>query len=257
MQDFEATLRGHLSNLTRKWKDKIDRQSIENKSISAELSTELVLDSETELLNDSVSEAIEQIHSEDDYGFFDYIEIYNSEFLLMNDALEGITKATTNIGQKVEKHGSSLKLVNEINDQAKKFSRIKKLFNLVSSDLNNYSNSLDKNIKILANSRGIAFDALGKSLILYAESYPDENKQLEIVENQLKELIAALSEPYISMTGFRNAVDSLPKFTNLFNKSKRATTISLDKFITEIDDLENTATNILNSIIELKGRNIR
>ncbi len=32
LQDFEATLRGHLSNLTRKWKDKIDKLAVENKT---------------------------------------------------------------------------------------------------------------------------------------------------------------------------------------------------------------------------------
>lgn len=255
LQDFEATLRGHLSTLTRKWKDKIEQPSTENKLNDLETVVENKQTNENaESLSVELSEVVEQIDTEDDYGFFDYIDIYNSEFLEMGDALEGITKATTIIGEKVKKHTSSMNLATEIKDQAKKYSRIKKILTLISNDLNNYSDSLDKNIKVLSDSRNVAFDALSKSLILYAESYPDEIEQLETLENQLNGLLEAKEEPYLSMVGFRDAISALPKFTNQFNKSKRAATLSLDSLIIELDDIENTTVNLLDSITKLKDR---
>jgi hypothetical protein len=42
------------------------------------------------------------------------------------------------------------------------------------------------------------------------------------------------------MIEFRNAIGALPKFTSQCNKSKRAATISLDKFIVELEIIENT-----------------
>jgi hypothetical protein len=173
----------------------------------------------------------------------------------MNDAIEGISKATTTIGERVKKHSNSINLAKEIKEQAKVYLRVKKILKLVSDDLNNYSTSLDKHIKILSDSRSIAFDALSKSLTLYAESYPDEVEQLETFEIQLNGLLKAKEAPYFSMIEFRDSIGSLPKFTNQFNKSKRAATISLDKFIVELDDIENTTVNLLDSITKLKDKN--
>ena len=254
LPDFEAILRGHLSNLTRKWKDKIDKIAVEDKPKPYEFAVEAIQHKKAESLPAELSEVVEQIDSEDDYGFFDYIDIYNSKFLEMNDALEGITKATAHIGEKVKKHSGSINLANEINDQAKKYSRIKKILTLISNDLNSYSNSLNKNIEILSDSRNLAFDALGKSLTLYAESYPDEIEELEALENQLNGLLEAKQEPYLSMISFRDAIVALPKFTSQFNKAKRESTKSLDKFISELDDIENTTFNLLDSVKKLKER---
>ena len=252
LQDFEATLRGHLSNLTRKWKDKIDNQVFKNKTKSIESVALVNQTSEVKSLSTEISEVVEQIDSEDDYGFFDYNDIYTSKFSEMNDAIEAISKATTTIGERVKKHTSSINLAKEINDQTKVYIRVKKILKFISDDLNNYSSSLDKNIKILSDSRNVAFDALGKSLILYAESYPDEIEHLETLETQLNSLLEAKEEPYFSMIGFRDAIVALPKFTNQFNKSKREATKSLDKFILELDDIENTTLNLLDSITKLK-----
>ncbi len=255
LQDFEATLRGHLSSLTRKWKVKIDKPTTENKPSTLESVVENIQVNEAESLPIEFSEVIEQIDNEDDYGFFDYIDIYNSEFSEMNDAIEGISKATATIGEKVKKHSNSINLAKEIKDQAKVYLRVKKILKLTSDDLNNYSNSLNKHIKILSDSRNIAFDALSKSLTLYAESYPDEIEQMETLEIQLNGLLEAKESPYISMIEFRDSIGALPKFTSQFNKSKRAATISLDKFIVELDDIENTTVNLLDSITKLKDKN--
>lgn len=253
LQDFEATLRGHLSNLTRKWKDKIDR--LPNDKIQPIFETNIENPpNKAESFPIEIAEVIEQIDSEEDYGFFDYIDIYSSKFPEMNIALDGISKATTIIGERVNKHTNSINLAKEIKDQTKVVLRVKKTLKLISDDLYNYSTSLDKHIQILTDSRNIAFDALGKSLTIYAESYPDEIEQLETLETELRGLLEAKETPYHSMLELRDVIGSLPKFTIQFNKSKRAATKSLDKFLGELDDIENTTINLLDSITKLKER---
>lgn len=249
LQNFEATLRGHLSNLARKWKDRI-----ENKSESLERIDQESKSSVEEIEQTVISEVIEKIEDEDDYGFFDYIDIYTSKFDEMNTAIEGLAKANTTIGEKMSKRTKSLNLAKEINDQKKVYSQVKKILKLTSNDLDDFSLTLNKQIEILSNSKNIAFDALGKSLTLYLEAYPDETDQLEMLESQLKEFLNAMKSPYQSIDDFRNTISDLPKFTNQFNKSKRLAANSLDKLLEEFDDIENTASNLLDSTIKLKER---
>ena len=258
LSDFEATLRAHLSNLTRKWRERIDKSSSENITHLSSLATNVDAKElpESNALSSEIVEAINQIDSEEDIGFLDYIEIYNSKFAAMSEALDAINKATIAIGKKADRHLKAINLANQIKDQTKVISRVKKIFKLISDDFNTYATILDENVKPLSDSKSEAFDALGKALVMFAEYNPNGMEELENLENQLEQLLENEKLAFISMNDFKTVIANLPKFTTQFNKSKRLALIALDKFLVELTGIENTSQNLLNSISELKeGKN--
>jgi hypothetical protein len=255
LSDFETTLRGHLSDLTRKWRSKIDKTTSERVkpqeiSVVEDVNPTLI---QAESVPAEIAEAINLIESEDDYGFLDYADIYNSSILEMNTALEGITKATINIGEKVSKQAKAIEQAAQIKDQAKVNIRVRKSLKIVSDDLHNFSGSLDKDIRLLSDSRTRGFNALGKSLVIYADSFPGATETLQTNEAQLKGLLGSMETPYQSMKEFRDVIAALPKFSSQFNRARREVITSLNKLLDELDDMENTIINLLDSISKLKG----
>lgn len=51
--------------------------------------------------------------------------------------------------------------------------------------------------------------------------------------------------------GMRHAANGLPRVTKDLNKSKRAVTNNLDRFVSEIESIESTVTNIIDAIDRL------
>ncbi|WP_373020947.1 hypothetical protein, partial [Thiomicrorhabdus sp.] len=119
--DFESTLRSHLSALAQKWAQKLNTET--SVLFTTEKKADLIVNEE---------------ENDDDYGFLDYLEAFETLNLDMCSALEHMSEATQNIGQNLEKRTAEMNEIGEVHDKAT-LSKAKKVLKLSSEDLERYA----------------------------------------------------------------------------------------------------------------------
>ncbi|EGR2558821.1 hypothetical protein DX887_23830, partial [Vibrio alginolyticus] len=228
-EDFENLLRGHLSRIAQSW----------SKKLSVKEPPELIDGHQTvESLNDD----------SEDYGLFDYIDIYEDRMADMTSALELMSDATNKIGVQFNRRTAEVSRLTSANADGSYDQReARKIIKLTSDDLTRYSEILNSQVAIATSSRTEAFDALSKGISISIEVSGNEEGLDELKQN-LREMLESAGTAKDGLSGFRESVASLPKLTIQINKAKRNVMASLDSVLDEIRKTIQSASDVLDTI---------
>lgn len=234
-EDFESLLRSHLSKVAQKWSTNPLLKMTSVDDIKSESSPE----------NHTVSQ-------DEEYGLFDYLEIYEDRMFDMTAALTSMTEATEKIGSQFDKRTAEINALTDANGQSDT-KQTRKLIKLSSDDMERFSEILESQVIISSKSREEAFDALSKALSVYVDFKDSDNEEnLSELEESLKGMRDAASGTNEGLSGFRESVSNLPRLTIQLNKAKRRTVKVLDRIIEETKTTIHSADDILRIIEDLK-----
>lgn len=236
-EDFENLLRGHLSRVAQSWSNKL----------SVKESPGSIGDSKTvESLNDE----------SEDYGLFDYIDIYEDRMADMTSALELMVDATNKIGVQFNRRTAEVSRLTSANAGGSYDQReARKIIKLTSDDLTRYSEILNSQVAIATSSRTEAFDALSKGISISIELSGSEEGLDELKQN-LRGMLDSAGTAKDGLSGFRESVANLPKLTIQINKSKRNVINSLDSVLDEIRKTIQSASDVLDTIQNIEKEKI-
>jgi len=236
-EDFENLLRGHLSRVAQSW----------SKKLSIKESPEPIGDSQTVESLDDDSE---------DYGLFDYIDIYEDRMADMTSALELMSDATIKIGVQFNRRTAEVSRLTSANAGGSYDQReARKIIKLTSDDLTRYSEILNSQVAIATSSRTEAFDALSKGISISIEVSGNEEGLNELKQN-LRKMLESAGTVKDGLSGFRESVANLPKLTIQINKAKRNVIASLDSVLDEIRKTIQSASDVLDTIQNIEKEKI-
>ncbi|MFT7403211.1 hypothetical protein [Zhongshania sp.] len=239
-EDFETLIRGHLSRVAQSWAQKL-------------ISTEKVI---IESVNDNqiFDNVIDA--SDDDYGLFDYIDIYEDRMSDMTSALELISDATVKIGTQFTRRTADIaELTSASADGSYDQKKTRKFIKLTSEDLTRYSEILNSQVSIATSSRTEAFDALSKGISISIELSAEE-EGLEELKQSLSDMQLSANIARDGLSSFRESVADLPRLTIQINKAKRVVIRSLDSVLDEIRKTIQSAGYVLETIKKIEDEKI-
>jgi len=220
---FESSLRAHLSVLAQKFA--------------------VQTSSNPPLISPPVETALMLI-SEDDFGYIDYLEIYESKLSEMSQAINAINEATARVGEHLSQRTEDLK--NQVIDAKS----VRRFVKRAADDMNAYADTLSIQISTVSDSRKIAFDALTNALALRSEfdNLDSNGNELLQLKQTLQDLIESSGIAKSSMRDMRESADALPRISKEINLAKRFMVEKLDSFLLEIDSTQSTVINIVDAI---------
>jgi len=235
VEEFESTLRVHLSKIAQKWASK-------NSSSSQKIDTNIAAtEKDTE----------EQIEEDEDFGLLDYIEIYEDRMFDMTSALNLMVEATEKVGEQFTRRTKEMNKLSE-SSETQDNKKTRKIVKLCSGDMERYSEILESQIPISTRSREEAFDALSKALSIYVDfSSEDSPNDLAELRGSIDGLKIAATGTIEGISGFRDTVSGLPRLTIQLNKSKRRTTKALDSVLEEAGIIVKSSADIVRIIDDL------
>lgn len=235
-EDFETLLRGHLSRAAQSWSQKLLATKIPD--------TSHVLPT-TEIVEDEI----------DDYGLYDYIDIFEDRMADMTAALEMISEATIKIGAQFKRRTAEVARITSANtDGSYDQKEARKIIKLASDDLTRYSEIIDSQANTVTASRIEAFDALSKGISISIELSPGE-EDLEELKQGLRDMIESTNCAKDGIIAFRSTITDMPRLTVQINKAKRVTVKSLDRILDEVRKTMHSAQNILETIQNIENEN--
>ncbi|TFW11520.1 hypothetical protein E4L96_20925 [Massilia arenosa] len=228
LSDFESSLRAHLAAVAQKL---AARRSADRAGLNSV---------EHPLSPDRGSE-----EDDDELGYFDYIDIHQSQIEVMNASMTAISRATVLIGEQIE--GQSV----EMGANGKHDVRIARtIVNRTAQYMNNYADTLSGQVRVLGNARVQAFDSLSK-LLTFAGTGENSPEDLTVLRKTLRETINSAESAREGMQGMRDAAAGLPRMSKELNASKRRVVAELDSLLSEIDSVRSTVRNIVEAIDRL------
>ncbi|MBF0379682.1 MAG: hypothetical protein HQL69_01615 [Magnetococcales bacterium] len=227
LNDFESLLRSHLSTTIQKWSNK-----------------SLLINSE-EIPNEEQSDSLD-----DDFGFFDCIESFESHGSKLHEAISSIAIATQIIGGNIAERAKAIADIGDTSEK-KGFNEAKKFVKLSAIDMERYALSLERQLPIFSSSKTGAFDALSNALVVYRD-FKVSIDNLESLCSDLNTMIGEATRSRESIMALKNTASTLPRIMTRFNKAKNRVVHMLNQIIDEIDSTIRMAQNILYSISKLK-----
>jgi hypothetical protein len=224
MPSFQSSLRAHLASLARQFSARASHTS----------STPKIMD-ET---------GVESTSGEDDLGFLDYVEIFETRIGLANAALNLIGEATAKVGEQIAQWTTQLEKFGTVGADA---ATARKILKLVAGDLDAYAEVVKPQIPLLAASRDSAMDAMASALSLRIE-FDRSNDDLIALRDGLDQAATAGSQSKSQLVNFRSSVSKMPRMTSDLNRAKRGVIQQLDLLISEVDKTVQNIRNIQESV---------
>jgi len=186
---------------------------------------------------------------EEDFGFWDYLDTYESQMSDMNSTLNAISEATVKIGNIMNKR---VEEVNALDESGRTGSPARKIVRMTSDDISRFSLTLKQQIPLYSESRREAFHSLSNALALYEDFEAAESENLNELYEGLNNMLEGASGAKDSLVGFRGYNCRAARLTGELNRAKRGAVTQLDRMLDEIDSTQSTVRNILESIEKMR-----
>lgn len=222
---FESSLRAHIAAIAQKF-------AAEHRATST---ASLVI-------GDMPEQDVAQSSDEDDYGYIDYFEIYESRLAEMTSAITLINEATVRVGEQLNQRSAEIQGEKKIDA-----SITRRLIKRVADDMNSYADTLDGQIPVFSSTRKSAFNALSNALALQGD-FKERSQDLHTLKQTLVSLIESAVTAKSGMSGMRATADGLPRVSKELNKARRSVVSQLDLFLLEIDSTSSNVVNIVEAI---------
>lgn len=223
--NFESSLRAHLSAIAQKF-------AAQRQGVVAKASTDVPI----------VPPGEAEFADEDDYGYIDYLEIYESRQAEMTSAIDLINEATVRVGEQLTQRSAEMQSGTAGDTKA-----IRRFIKRAADHMHTYADSMNNQVSLLSISRKSAFNALSNALALQAD-FKDKDSDLQTLRQTLASLLESTTTAKTSMAGMRASADQLPRISKELNKAKREVVSQLDLFLSEIDNTNSTVSNIVEAI---------
>ena len=223
---FESSLRAHLAAIAQKFAAQPPSGQTRR--------TELV-----------VSPA--EVSEENDYGYFDCIEIFEARSADMNAAIDAINEATIRVGEQLRQRSAEIEAGNKADPKS-----ARRLIKRAADDMNSYADTISSQITLLSTARKQAFDALADALAIRGDLEP-KGADLPMLRQSLATVISSIEGAKSVTSGMRESANGLPRMTKEINKAKRSVVAQLDLFIAELDSAGATLDNIIEAIERMLG----
>ncbi|MDP0495022.1 MAG: hypothetical protein Q7Q73_02320 [Verrucomicrobiota bacterium JB024] len=243
-EDYEVVIRNALTALILKWNG-YDGSAVEDSSgVDGGL-----LMGERAQSGDSLSIYSEE--NDDDYGVFDYLEIYMDSMESMTASWIAISGATSEFGDRIRKRSRDIDEV-RFRNEPNAVRQIKALLNQSCLDMDMFSDVLETNVSISGKFREAAFSSMSKALSISSELETDREDVVKL-EAAMVEIKTTAKTTTDKIVGFRNVVQSFPRATLRLNKAKRRTVAALEGVINEMNTTVGAIDSILQLIEEIKA----
>lgn len=234
LENFESSVRAHLSSVAQKWAKKYAGSATSSSIMPAPASAPPSPPSLPE-------------SEEDDLGFFDHIELFESSMERMVAALNGVADATVTVGEHMNLRSAEINEIGDIKDP-ERLKRAKRTMKFAAEDMGRFSDMLANQLPLMTSSRKDAFEALSKALSLYSDFEHDDSQDIDDLEVALKSMTTAGGGALVSINGFRSTVDGMPRMTSDLNRAKRRVLKAVDLVLLEIQTTIETADSIATSL---------
>ncbi|QBB70008.1 hypothetical protein ELE36_06345 [Pseudolysobacter antarcticus] len=222
---FKVSLRTHLAALVRKF------SSSTSKTLTTQIQTKPTIDNPYN-------------EDEDELGYLDYIEIFESRTAETSLILDTITEAANLFTRQMERRTKAISELEQPIDRK----AARNIMKMSAEDMNTYAKSMTEQSESISKSQSAAYDALGKSIILQQDFNNTNDTQLISLHSSLETFSTTMSNCRNSMIGFKKTFAAFPRLTTELNRAKRAVGSAQDIFIDEIDKTISTISNIMDSI---------
>ncbi len=222
---FESSVRAHLSAIAQKF--------------AAQLRNTLVARATLQPVADQPPLICEE---EDDYGYIDYIEMHESRQAEMIAAITAINEATVRIGELITQRTAEIQSGAPVDSK-----NARRFIKRAADDMNSYAESMKAQVAVLTTARQGAYAALSNALALHSD-FAGEQEDLRSLRNALRSLIDGTTTAREGMVGMRASTDGLPRISKELNQAKRAVVTQIDAFLSEIENISSTVTNIIEAI---------
>ncbi|MCP8467913.1 DUF4062 domain-containing protein [Pseudomonas sp. ZM23] len=135
LDSFESVVRTHLSKAAQKWANAIPNTDASRNTETTEM------------------------HDEVDFGYFDYIDIYDSNMATNSAAVETVSAATISYSDQLRRRTEEMRETSLLEENAR-IAKARKIFKLTSDNMHRYSDTVEYQTKILKETRTAAFHAL-------------------------------------------------------------------------------------------------
>jgi hypothetical protein len=226
---FQSSLRAHLSRLAQKFASPASQSA-------------------TSAVSRTIENKVDD--SQDDLGYLDYVELYDSRMTEFTSALNVISGATTRIGEQMTQRTAEILNLGAPGLDVKMARRhVKK----VADDMDAYTDILSSQMPIMSSTRVSAFHALTQALTLYNEFSKVDQADLQSLSARLTMMREAARSATTGLVGFRSSVRTLPRMTGELNKARKRVVSNLDSMILEVESTINTIENIRKSVDTMIG----
>jgi hypothetical protein len=223
LASFESSLRSHLSAVAQQIADRLKRPS----------------DSTSTLVKTIPDETVQ---AEDDYGYFDYLEISETKQAEMTEALGLVTEATLRVGQQLNQRYSDLN-----NGKPADARSARHFLHRTAADLDSYAQIVQRQVSAISMARVEAYSALSNALAL-RQDFDTDKADLQTLRDTMAGVIESAFSAETGMRGMRDSADALPRMSKELNKAKRSVVQQLDALLGEIDSTKLTVANIVEAI---------
>lgn len=179
----------------------------------------------------------------EEWGFLDYREHLDEETVNVTNICSTLTDAMLKHNEMLNSNTQRLQSINPTHPN---ISQAKGIMRTTANGMDQLSVIFEDNTPLLQSSFFNMVDYATKMKSLTA---PDSEEAMEEEYNAINTLLKSISEAKSGCTGFRDAIDTLPKAEKTINKSKKRLSNNLTNIIGVLDECISKGQELLRSIL--------
>ncbi len=193
----------------------------------------------------------EEDEEEDSGAWFDTLRAAEEANDRLLQAMERITAATGEVGEKITAHSVELDSINASNEPSRA-KRTSGLFIRLARDLDLYAEQLEAEIPIVDENATANLNATSEYLAwLHGHSDLVSEAEVRELEDSVSGLFDATHESLGSTREFRNTVDGLRGVSRPINSASKRVVRALDGLISTMETIESQASRVLSTSADL------
>lgn len=179
----------------------------------------------------------------EEWGFLDYREHLDEETVNVTNICSTLTDAMLKHNEMLN---SNTRMLQSINPTHPNISQAKGIMRTTANGMDKLSVIFEDNTPLLQSSFFNMVDYAAKMKSLTA---PDSEETMEEEYNAISTLLKSISEAKSGCTGFRDAIDTLPRAEKTINKSKKRLSNNLTNIIGVLDECISKGQDLLRCIL--------
>jgi hypothetical protein len=186
---------------------------------------------------------------DEEEGFLDLVERSIEDFEAAAEILGRITAIQASSTSQIQEKTSELNALNKANAEIKQRKRV---LNAIAENMDHYSSGLEEGVPQLSDHYSAAVDAMTRAVSIWSEDFESGQEQAAGAYKQLQGMLKAQNEYLPAIASMRTTVNSMPRVTSDFNRSKRRLTLAIDSLSNEIEreiDVGNQLTTHFQKIL--------
>ncbi|RBP48672.1 DUF4062 domain-containing protein [Arenicella xantha] len=240
LNDFEKHIRLHLNRQMQAWGQANHTKRNTDEGTNAP---------QTQHTND------EDSAFEDELGLFDLEDIIEERFKELTDIANRIAEATSELATKITSQTEEIDALPKDDSGNVDRQLVRKKMNRSAAEMNIFSERVSTEVSLFNNAMDAGMNAFIQSIQLLSDFESDDNsieraKSALTTVTDLKQNMESAKDAQVK---FRDSISALPRLTVIFNKAKRLSITTVEKFIAEIESgkrLLNEAEKSLREIVD-------